>query len=839
MSDICPHRAQLNTKRAREPLITSLRNHPVTSILIIVGLPFIGALPVATDIGLAPFSNSLLAAETESYFDLRWYEQGPYRGGRTTAYAGVSGAPHTFYIGATGGGLWRTTNAGGDWKQLGIDEFRSGSVGAIAVSPSQPTTLYVGFGESPYRLYTSTFGDGVYRSDDGGDSWRHLGLDDSSQVASIAVDPKDPNTLWVAVQGSPWAPTLARGVYKSSDGGQSWRHVLYVSDTTGAVDIALDPGNAERLYVTLWDHEYRPWYLGSGGPGSGVMRSDDGGENWRRIENGLPSGKMGKVGVAPANNSTGRVWLLIESDSGLAGLYRSDNYGDDWRLVNGEGKIRTRPWYYTHLFVDPNDADTLYSFGQDAHISTDAGVSFEEWPILGYDYHGMWINPQQPDVWLITSDAGASVTLDGGSSWSTLYNQPTAQLYRVAVDQQIPYRIYTAQQDNTTVGMSSRPDWGGTDSVYFSAVGGGETGYVEPDPFDPNIVYATSELGSLTRHDRRTGQTNVIHTALNFAEGVEPRQLDYRYVVNSPVLPSTHERCLLYHGAQLLLRSRDCGGSWAEASPDLTYDDEKRQGKGGGPYTNEIINHFGAIAAISESPLDKNVIWTAGNDGAVSLTRDGGDHWRTFPAGILPEGSANSIEASPHRTATAYVAIFSLPWNDNRPHLFRSDDFGANWKRITDGLPNATPVRVVREDPTMPGLLFAGTENAVFYSDNGGKDWLSLRLNMPAVAITDLKFAGNDVVISTQGRGIWVLHDITPLRQLEPTADVATAYVLKPEPAWQVATNDQSQPYDYVDALPTGAVIDFVIPDDTDSAATGTLEISDAAGDLVRRIEFW
>jgi len=780
-------------------------------------------------------------------FDLRWRELGPNRAGRTTAVAGVTNRPFTYYMGATGGGVWRTDNAGGDWYQLGVETFGTGSVGAVSVSQSSPDTLYVGLGEAPYRLYSSSYGDGIYRSDDGGKTWAHVGLSKSYQISAIAIHPETPEVVWVAVQGSPWGESIDRGVYKTSDGGRTWRKTLYVNAASGAVDVVTDPTDPNIVYATLWDHDYEPWYLGSGGQGSGVFRSNDGGESWKRIENGLPSGNIGKAGVTPAAGSPGTVWALLESAPETAGLYRSSDYGESWKLINPSGEIRTRPWYYTHIIADPVMPDTVYSLGQDAHKSTDGGKTFQRWAVAGYDYHALWINPENSDIIIIGSDGGASITVDGGASWSTTHNQPTAQLYRVSVDNQFPYNVYAAQQDNTSISISSRPYWGGYDTASPSNVGGGETGYIEPDPFNVDVVYGTTELGWLTRYNRRTNASTVIHAPLRFPEGIEPRDLQYRFSVNSPVLASKHTRCLLYHGAQVLLRSEDCGDTWDEISPDLTFNDASRQGKGGGPYTNEIINHFGAIASLSESPKTKDILWAASNDGSIAVTQNAGQSWQVVKQNALPEGSANSIDASPHRDGTAYVAVYSMPFNDYRAHAYRTDDFGTTWQSISAGLPVNTPVRVVREDPKVPGLLFVGTETGVHYSNNNGSSWQSLRLNMPAVPVTDIKFASNDIVISTQGRGIWVLHDISPLRQVLQT-DTHVPYLMKPAPVYRVggagshrarlenpAQLGSFYKYNFGETLPSGATIDFLLPENfsvQDSSLS--LRVLTPQGDVVR-----
>ena len=767
---------------------------------------------------------------------LKWREMGPYRAGRTTTVAGVAGHPERFYMGTAGGGVWRTDNAGTTWNNVSDGSFNTGSIGAVAVSSSDPNRIYVGTGESSYRLYMSSPGDGVYRSDDGGKTWRHAGLARTRQIGGIAIDPGNPDTLLVAAQGDPWSASPDRGIYRSTDGGQSWTRTLATNPMTGAARVEFDPSDPHIAYATTWDHDYDPWFLRSGGPGSGIYKSSDGGQSWARLTTGLPV-RMGKIGLAVSPVDPRLIWATIESDPGSGGLYRSDDAGETWRFVNADRRVHTRPWYYMHIWADPRSKDGVYVLANPPVRSVDGGKTFSYWDIKGWDFHALWLDPANPQSMIVGSDGGATVTKDGGVSWSPLANQPTAQLYRIHADNAWPYFVYAAQQDNTTLAMSSNRAWGGVDSAAPTSVGGGESGFVATHPVETRFVYASSEIGTLTEYDRQTGALRWISPSLAFPEGAYPRDLSLRYAVNSPVLVSWDDPGTVYHGAQKVMRTTDRGQNWTAVSPDLTRNDRTRQGPGGGPFNGELINHFGAISYLAQSPCDARIIWAGSNDGYVHVTRDGAGWTNVTPESLL-DGQIDSIEASPHASGRAFVVVNRMRLGDYEAHVLRTDDFGRSWTTVSAGLPADTIARVVREDPVRKGLLFAGTERGLFLSYDDGTSWQPAGGNSPITPVTDLVVRRDDLVASTAGRGVWALDNITPLRQADPAAarprllHPGQAYLLFPEAEDGMGPN----PYEYgtTPAPPTGIAIDFELDAETHDAR---IEIIDGDGRIVCKLE--
>ena len=715
---------------------------------------------------LALLLSLLLAIQPDSQTarlpGLVWRNLGPHRGGRVVAVAGIEGQPAVFYLGSTGGGVWKTDDAGTSWRNVSDGFFKTGSVGAIDVSHSDPNVVYVGMGESPYRINMSSSGDGVYRSRDGGATWTHLGLEPTRQIGAIVIHPTNPEIVYVAAQGNHWAPSRARGVYGTTDGGRTWTKLLEGANlTTGAVDLKLDRSDPAVLYVAMWDHQRTGWQLRSGGPGSGIFKSADGGRTWARLTNGLPEA-MGKIGLAIAPANPRRLYAAVEAERAQHGIYRSDDAGASWRLVNRSRHVSTRPWYYMHVVADPKDPDVVYVPSQAFWKSTDGGVTFTQIRTGHGDAHALWINPTDPATMVLGDDGGASVTVNSGRTWSTQHNQSTAQIYRVSTDHRFPYTVYGAQQDNTTIGIKSRSDYGGVGADDYYPVGGGEAGFVVPDPFEPDLVYAGSEIGTLTRFDHRTRRETTILAYPIFPEGQNPSELKHRFEVNAPVAVSRHTPGTIYHGAQHLLKSTDRGQSWQVISPDLTRNVVEHQGPGGVPFSNERIDAHDVLSYIAESPLDPKVLWVGSDDGLVHLTRDGGATWTNVTPPGLGEALVNAIDPSPHALGTAFVAINRSRSGELTPLLFITEDFGASWRLAVTGLPEA-PVRVVREDPVRRGLLFAGSEVGIAYSIDGGRQWRPLQNNLPATPVTDLVIEGNDLVIATQGRGFWVLDDASPL----------------------------------------------------------------------------
>ena len=661
--------------------------------------------------------------------------------------------------------------------------FRTGSVGAVAVAESDPNVVWAGMGEAPIRGNVS-HGDGVWRSTDAGRTWKHLGLEATRQIAALRVHPKDPDTAWVAAQGKLWGPSEERGVYRTRDGGKTWTRVLFVDPSTGASDLALDPTNPRVLYAGTWQVVRRPWELVSGGPGGGLYRSDDGGDTWTRLTKGLPEGTWGKVGVAASGAKPGRVFAMVEAEKG--GLFRSEDWGESWTKVNEENDLRQRAWYYTGVYADPKAADTVWVSNVQLWRSLDGGKSFTAVPTPHGDHHDLWIDPDDSAHVLVGDDGGAYVTYDAGKTWSTIDNQPTGQFYRVAVDDRFPYRVYGAQQDNSTVAIASRSRDREIGREEWHAVGGCESGWVVPKPGEPDVVYAGCYGGSITRYDHRTGEEREITAWPQLAIGRPASDLKYRFQWNAPILASRHEPGVLWHAAQLLLESRDEGQSWKEVSPDLTRNDRGKQGSSGGPITkdNTGVEVYGTVFALAESPLAKGLLWAGTDDGLVHVTRDGGTTWTNVTPKGLPEWiQVNSIEASPHAAGTAYLAGTLYKLGDMAPRLWKTADYGASWTRIDAGIARDAFTRVVREDPVRKGLLFAGTETGLWVSLDDGKGWQRFQRNLPAVPITDLAVEDGDLVVATQGRAFWILDDLSPLRQWTTEVAASKAWLFAPPAA--------------------------------------------------------
>jgi photosystem II stability/assembly factor-like uncharacterized protein len=721
---------------------------------------------------------------------LQWRSIGPYRGGRVTAVAGVTSQQNVFYFGATGGGVWKTSDGGGNWEPISDEYFKTGSVGAIGISESDPNVVYVGMGESPIRGNVS-HGDGVYKSTDAGKTWKHTGLEDTRQIARVRVHPRNPDIVYVAALGHVFGPNEQRGVFRSVDAGKTWQKVLYRSNKAGAQDLILDPTNPNIIYATLWEVYRQPWTLESGGPGGGIFKSTDAGDTWSEItrNQGLPKGIVGKIGitVSPANSE--RVWAIVEAEDG--GVFRSDNAGRTWTKVNEQRNLRQRAWYYSRIYADPKNPDTVYVLNTGFYKSNDGGKTYSSIAVGHGDCHDLWLAPNDPMRIIIGDDGGAEVSFTGGRSWSSLYNQPTAQFYRVALDNDFPYHIYGAQQDNSTVRIPSRTTEGGIDRTDWYEVGGGESGWIAPSPKDSQIVFAGSYGGLITRHDRRTGQERNVNPWPENPMGWGAGELKYRFQWNFPILFSPHDPNTLYAAANVLFKSTNEGQSWQPISGDLTRNDKSKQGPSGGPITkdNTSVEYYCTIFTVMESPVEKGTIWAGSDDGLVHVTRDGGKNWQNVtPPGIPEWIQINSIDASSIDAGTAYVAATRYKLDDFKPYLYKTSDYGKTWKKITNGIPDNAFTRVIREDPNRRGLLFAGTETGLYASFDDGENWQSLQLNLPVVPITDLAIhkRERDLVAATQGRSFWVLDDLSMLHQMADAAK-SDAYLFTPEEAYRMA----------------------------------------------------
>ncbi|HZQ18184.1 MAG TPA: hypothetical protein VFA90_05640 [Terriglobales bacterium] len=784
-------------------------------------------------------SAQILAAETydqKLFGAMHWRNVGPFRGGRVLAVAGIPGDPDTYYFGAVAGGVWKSTDGGVNWKPL-FDHESTSSIGAIAVADSDHNVIYVGTGEACIRGNMS-YGDGVYKSLDGGQTWKNVGLRDTQHIGAIIIDPKDPNTVFVAALGHAYGPNSERGIFRTRDGGKTWDKVLYKDDHTGGIDVVFDPSNSNILFASLWQVMRTPWSLDSGGPGSGLYKSVDGGSTWKLLEgNGLPDGIMGRIGVSVSGADSNRVYALIEAKKG--GLYSSNDGGDHWIRVNDDERYRQRAWYFTHIFADPKSADTVYVLNTGMFRSTDGGKSFVLLPAPHGDHHGLWIDPMNPKRMINSNDGGVTISIDGGHTWTQQNNQPTAQFYHVIADNRFPYYLYGAQQDNTSVAIKSMDtdEWVITDKDWFD-VGGGESGYIAPDPRDANIVYAGDNGAILTRFDKRSEQAQDISPWPLDSSGRGAGELEHRFQWTYPIVISPNDPSEIYAGAEVTFKSTDRGNSWTPISPDLTRNDKSKQKPSGGPITLDItsIEYYDTVFTIAESPVKKDLIWAGTDDGLIQLTQDGGKSWKNVTPSkqILPEWSLISlIEASPHDAAAAYAAVDRHKNDDLRPYIYKTADFGKTWTKITTGIPDGAFVHAVRQDPKNKNLLYAGTELGMYVSFDDGAHWQPLQLNLPTTPVYDLIVKGNDLAVATNGRSFWILDDLGPLRQLTPQLATLDVILYKPSPIYRMEFPEQVDRRRPVgENPPFGLVISYYLKNATKDEIT--LDILDKAGKPVR-----
>jgi len=768
---------------------------------------------------------------------MKWRQIGPFRGGRVLAVAGVPGDPNTYYFGAVAGGIFKSTNGGLSWTPM-FDHQSISSIGAIAVADSDPNVLYAGSGEACLRGNIS-YGDGVYKSTDAGRTWANIGLKDTRHVGAVIIDPRNPDIVLVAALGHAWGPNAERGVFRTADGGKTWQKVLFKDENTGAIDVVFDPHNSNVVYASLWQVRRQPWYFNSGGPGSGLYKSVDGGLTWKQLQGGgLPEGNLGRIGIAVSGADSNRVYALIEAKEG--GLYRSNDAGNSWIRVNEDERYRQRAWYFSHVFADPKQVDTVYVLNTGAFRSNDAGKTFELLPAPHGDHHGLWIDPTNPQRLFNSNDGGVTISVDGGKTWTEQNNQPTAQFYHVAVDNHWPYRVYGAQQDNSTVAIASQSDDGVIARQDWYEVGGGESGYIAPDPRDPEIVYAGSDAAIITRYDHRTNQLTDASPYPLDTSGNGANALKYRFQWTEPLFVSAFDSNVIYSAAQNVLKSSDQGHSWTAISPDLTRNDKEKQKPSGGDITLDItsVEYYDTVFALSESPLQKGQLWAGTDDGLIHLTRDDGKTWENVTPKALPEWSMVSIiEASPHDAGTAYAAIDRHKLDDFNPYIYKTHDFGKTWTLVNSGISAGSYVRSVREDPKAKGLLYAGTETGVYFSIDDGAHWQSLQLNLPTSPVHDLAVKDNDLVAATHGRAFWILDDVSPLRQASSATATDDFHLYQPATATRLHFPDAVERRRPVgDNPPKGAILYYYLKSKPAAKEEITIEITDVQGKLVRKL---
>ena len=789
--------------------------------------------PTAPPVAAADDSTTAKVSEDPTFKGMKYRPIGPFRGGRSLTAAGIAGDPTTYYFGATGGGVWKSTDGAMTWTPI-FDKQDVSSIGSIAVAASDPNIVYVGTGEACIRGNLS-HGDGVYKTLDGGNTWKNVGLRDSRAIGRVIVNPTNPDIVFVAALGHPFGPNTERGIFRTMDGGKTWQKVLYQDENTGGIDVVFDPHNANVLYASLWQARRTPWTLISGGPGSGIYRSNDGGTTWKRLSgHGLPKEPYGKIGLSVASISD-RVYALIEAAEG--GIYRSDDDGENWQLVNDDHAFRQRAWYYMHIFADPQDPDTVYVLNVEAYKSTDGGRTFNKVKVPHGDNHGLWIDPKNPRRMIVSNDGGVTVTVDGGKTWSRQDNQPTAQFYHVIADNRTPYYVYGSQQDNSTVAIASRSDNGFIDTPDWYQVGGGEAGWIAPYPPDPDIVYAGDYEGKITRFDRRTGQIKEVTVYPDLTDGGGAANLEHRFQWTAPILISPHDPHTLYHGGERLFKTTDGGMHWEAISPDLTRNDKSKQQASGGPITIDDTGteYYDTIFALAESPLTKGLIWVGSDDGLIHVTRDGGKNWTNVTPKDLPDWSRISlIEASPHDAGAAYVAVDRHQLDDYHPYVYKTSDYGKSWTKITNGIADNTFVRAVREDPKQRGLLYAGTETGVYVSFDDGANWRSLQLNLPTTPVHDLVVKNDDLVLATHGRSFWILDDVSPLRQFREDFAKQGVHLYTPATATRLHfAEDVPKPVVVGENPPPGAVIYYSLKEAPKREVT--IEILDGTGSVIRQ----
>ncbi|MFK2820633.1 glycosyl hydrolase [Flavobacteriaceae sp. LMIT009] len=747
----------------------------------------------------------------------KWRNIGPFRGGRSVTSTGVIGQQHTYYMGTTGGGVWKTTDDGITWKNISDGFFKTGTVGAIAVAESDPNVVVVGMGEHAARGVMTSMGDGVYKSTDAGKTWKHIGLDNSRHISDVIIHPTNPNIIYVTAQGAQYGPTEERGVYRSTDGGKNWKKVLYVNDRTGASSLSMDMNNPRILYASMWQHARYPWTMESGGDKSGLYKSTDGGDTWKKMEGGLPK-EFGKSGISVSRANSNRVFAVIEAEGKKGGVYRSDDAGKKWTQVNSNRVNIARSWYYMEIFADPQNENIVYVLNAPVMKSIDGGRSFSNVPVPHGDNHHLWINPNNNQIMINSNDGGANISHNGGRSWSTQQNQPTSQFYRVITDNLVPYNVYGGQQDNSAIAITSRTNDFGIDWKDWYSVAGCESAYLAFDPDNPEVVYGGCYQGIIEKWIAGSREGKPIKAYPELGLGVLPKDFKYRYNWNAPIISSPHDRNTIYHAGNVVFKTQDGGNSWDVVSPDLTRNDESKHGPGGRPYTNEGAGgeNYNTIMYLVESPHEEGVLYAGSDDGLLHITKNGGQSWANITMKGINEGIINSIEVSPHDPATAYVAVMRYKFQDLKPYVYKTTNYGETWTKITDGFDDPHGfVRVVREDKNIKGLLYAGTETGLYVSFDDGQNWQKLQLNLPVVPINDLYIQDNDLVAATAGRSFWILDDLAPIQNVK--TEKQEVNIFKPKDSYLIFGGSTTNTPGVGTNPKTGVTFDYYLAEKPDS----------------------
>ncbi len=805
--------------------------------LLFLALCLVWLMPTEVEAQRKKKNNSTTYDESLYKDAISWRNIGPFRGGRSAAVTGVSGKPNLFYFGSTGGGVWRTQDGGQTWENIS-DGYFGGSIGAVAVSEWDNNVIYVGGGEKTVRGNVS-YGYGVWKSVDAGKTWEQMGLENSRHISRIRIHPKNPDIVYAAVMGDLYKSTQERGVYRSTDGGKNWERILFANADAGAVDLTFDPTNPRILYASTWRIRRTPYSLESGGEGSDLWKSTDGGDNWEKLstKEGMPEGTLGIIGVTVSPVNPERVWALIEAEDG--GVYRSDDGGETWSRINQSRALRQRAWYYTRIYADTQDENVVYVMNVDYQKSTDGGRTFKSARAPHGDHHDLWIAPEDPNRMIIGDDGGAQVSFDGGENWSTYHNQPTAQFYRVTTDDAFPYRIYAAQQDNSTIRIAHRTSGYSIGEDDWEPTAGGESAHIAPHPENPEIVYGGSYGGFLTEYNHETDEVRAVNVWPDNPMGYGAEGMKYRFQWNFPIFFSPHNPDKLYTASNHLHMSTDGGASWEIISPDLTRNDPERLKSSGGPITqdNTGVEYYCTIFAATESPYEEGLIWAGSDDGLLHVTRDGGESWENVTPEGMPEWMMfNSIDPDPFTKGGAYVVGTRYKMGDYKPYIYKTEDYGKSWTKITDGIDEGHFTRVVRADPKRKGLLYAGTESGMYISFDDGKSWNSFQLNLPIVPITDLAIKNDNLIAATQGRSLWLIDDLTPLHQLSDEVANSDFYLFDPMPSYRMDGGAGRPSKTEGQNHPGGVMVSYLIKALTDSTKV-RLEFFDSKGKLIRAFD--